>query len=240
MTRVDLVIPVHNEAASVERQLRDFDDALNVPDSGVEVRFVVCEDGSSDGTADIVRGLAGSLPIELVSSPGRKGYSRAVLDGLVATDAEVVAFVDGDGQYVPRDLRRLVEALGPADAVIGVRTPRRDHWVRKLMSWAFGVVYMRLFPVRLADPSCPYGAITRPALDRLLAGFHEVTLPAGFWWEFYARVHAAGLRIEELPVEHRERLTGVTQVYKPKKVPGIARVHLQGLLALRRELRGAR
>ena len=61
-------------------------------------------------------------------------------------------------------------------------------------------------------------------------------LPQGFWWEFSARVHAAGLRAAEVPVRHRPRAAGTTQVYRPAKVPRIAVVHFLGLLALRRDI----
>jgi hypothetical protein len=85
------------------------------------------------------------------------------------------------------------------------------------------------------DPSCPYLLVRREVLDDVLAG-HPGILPQGFWWEFAARVQAAGLRSVEVPVNHRRRSAGATQVYRPTKVPRIAVEHLLGLLALRKDI----
>ena len=232
--QVDLVIPVHNEAESITATLREFHEVTEK--AGVPIRFVVCEDGSSDGTADVVAKLEGELPLQLVTSSERKGYSRAVLDGLAEAKAEYVGFMDGDGQYDPADFVTLYEHRDDADVVIGYRNPRKDHPVRKAMSGAFRLVYERLFPVRLSDPSSPFGIAKREPLQAALPASAGV-LPQGFWWEFYARVEASGLSLKEMPVTHRVRAAGETQVYRPTKVPGIASVHLRGLVSLRRELR---
>jgi len=230
---IDVVIPAHNEASSIGTTLREFHEVTTA--AGLTVRFVVSEDGSSDGTANAVRALTASLPITLLSDPVRKGYSRAAIDGLRAATADLVAFVDGDGQCDPRDLARLRAALDGHDLVVGRRAPRHDHWSRLLISGAFGVVYRALFPVSLRDPSSPYLLIRRPALERVLEGRPGI-LPQGFWWEFYARAVATDLDVVEVPVRHRARTAGTTQVYRPAKLPRIAYVHLRGLLQLRREL----
>jgi len=199
----------------------------------------VSEDGSSDGTAAVVQALAATLPITLITAPTRKGYSRAVVDGLRATTADLVACVDADGQCDPRDLVRLVEALDGHDLVVGRRTHRADHWSRMIMSRAFRFVFSAFFSVPLHDPSSPYLLIRRAALDRVIASDPGI-LPQGFWWEFYARAVELGLDLSEIPVGHRVRSAGRTQVYRPTKIPGIALVHLIGLVRLRRELRSRR
>lgn len=235
---IDLVLPVHNEGASIAGVLREFHRVV-AEEGGQPIRFVVCEDGSTDDTVAVVRDLSSTLPIELLTSPARKGYSRAVVDGLKATRSALVACVDSDGQCDPADLLRLRDRIGGADLAFGVRSPRRDPLARRAFSAAFGFVYRRFFPTPLADPSCPYLLIRRPALERALRGTPGI-LPQGFWWEFVARVHAARLTIVEVPVAHRPRWSGGTVVYRPAKLPRIAWDHLRGLLRLRRELLDAR
>jgi glycosyltransferase involved in cell wall biosynthesis len=238
MAAVDIVLPAHNEADSIETTLREFHEVVALG-AGIDIRFVVCEDGSSDGTAEVVRSLQSELPIKLLTGPERKGYSRAVVDGLRATDRDLVAFIDSDGQCDPADFPQLLALIDDADLVVGYRAPRQDHWVRLVMSKAFKTFYRLLFPVPVKDPSCPYLIIHRPALERILRGDLGI-LKQGFWWEFLARAVAEDLRIVEHPVRHRVRTSGTTQVYKPGKVPGIAAAHLLGLLQLRRELRTLR
>lgn len=235
---IDVVLPVHNEGASIGATIREFYHevaiTLNVP-----IRFVICEDGSSDDTVRVLEGLAAELPIKLISDPIRKGYSRAVIDGLRATDSDWVACIDSDGQCDPLDFAKLLALRDGTDLVVGWRSPRSDHWVRKLMSSAFGWVYRIFFDVPLHDPSCPYILIRRAGLEGILAGNIGI-LKQGFWWEFFARALALGLTIRETPVHHRARTNGTTQVYRPTSVPRIAFEHLLGLWKLRQELNASR
>lgn len=231
---IDLVLPVHNEGASIAETLREFHEKVAVQAS-IPIRFVICEDGSSDDTVPVLQALARELPIKLISDPMRKGYSRAVIDGLRATDSEWVACIDSDGQCDPADFVQLAATRAGHDMVMGYRNPRLDSLMRKVMSGAFGLVYRRFFRVRLRDPSCPYVLINRAGLNAILAGNAGI-LKQGFWWEFVARATALGLRIKELPVRHRVRASGTTKVYRLTRIPRIAIEHLSGLRTLRAEL----
>jgi glycosyltransferase involved in cell wall biosynthesis len=231
---IDVVLPAHNEGASIGATLQDFYRKVMV-ESKIPIRFVVCEDGSSDDTVPVLHKIAQEVPVKLISHPVRKGYSRAVLDGMRASDSEWVAFIDSDGQCDPGDFAKLVALRNGADLVMGWRNPRSDVLVRKLMSGAFGLVYRALFDVRVRDPSCPYLLVRRSALQKILAGNVGI-LKQGFWWEFVARASALRLRIVQTPVRHLVRKSGMTQVYRPTKVPRIAAEHLLGLWKLKREL----
>jgi glycosyltransferase involved in cell wall biosynthesis len=231
---IDVVLPAHNEGASIGATLRDFYCKVML-ESKIPIRFVVCEDGSTDDTVPVLQKIAKEIPLKLISDPVRKGYSRAVIDGMRASVSEWIAFIDSDGQCDPGDFGKLCAMRNGADLVMGWRNPRSDVLVRKLMSNAFGLVYRALFDVRVRDPSCPYLLIHRPALTKILAGNVGI-LKQGFWWEFVARATALDLRIVETPVRHPVRKSGVTQVYRPTKVPRIAAEHLLGLWRLKREL----
>ena len=233
---IDLVLPAHNEADAIEDTLQEFYDAVADKEK-IPLRFVVCEDGSTDRTVEVVRNLAERLPILLLSEPVRKGYSRAVIDGFRASTSPLVGFIDSDGQCNPSDFARLLTAFRKTncDLLVGYRSPRQDHWVRLVMSRLFRMVYHCYFPKHLHDPSCPYLIIRKDALDKILLGNVGI-LKQGFWWEFAARAKALGLHIEQIPVTHRLRTSGTTQVYRPSKVPRIAWEHLRGLARLKAEL----
>jgi glycosyltransferase involved in cell wall biosynthesis len=230
---IEIIVPVHNEAATIRSTLQEFHRVAVA--AGLDVRFQVSEDGSADGTAEVVAELAHELPITLASTSARKGYTRAVLDGLRATTRPVVGYIDGDGQCDPASLCRLVEALEGADLAIGHRSPRVDTAYRRLMSGAFGLAYRALCHVELKDPSYAYGLIRRPALDRVLAGRVGV-LPQGFWWEFNARAIRAGIVIRQVPMSHRPRPAGSTQIYTLRQIPRVAFEHIVGLWRLRQDL----
>jgi glycosyltransferase involved in cell wall biosynthesis len=230
---IEIVLPVHNEAASIAQTLREFYRVAT--HAGMMISFRACEDGSTDGSADVLRRLERELPLHADCVPERRGYSRAAIDGLRAATAPIVGFIDSDGQCDPRDLAALAAALEGHDVVFGYRNPRVDPRARKVMSAAFGAAFGLMFRVHRRDPSCPYMLIRRNVVEGLLSGRPGI-LPEGFWWEFSARVHAAGLRVAEVPVNHRKRAAGTTQVYLPSRVPRIAVEHLLGLVSLRADL----
>jgi len=234
LNQIDIVLPVHNEAEGIARTLTEFYAAQAA--RGIAVRFILCEDGSTDDTLNVIRALSLKLPIRLISSSKRKGYSRAVIDGLEAAESSVVACLDSDGQYDPHDFQKLLSAINGQDLVIGLRSPRADSRSRRWMSGAFAVLYKRLFPVTVQDPSCSFLLVRRKALHQILSGKVGV-LTQGFWWEFMARATLLRLKICEVPVRHLARASGTTRVYLPLRLPRIALTHLKGLFALRAELK---
>ena len=119
---IDVVLPVHNEGVSIAATLREFHRVVML-DGGQSIRFVVCEDGSSDDTAPVLQKLAAELPLKLISDPVRKGYSRAVIDGFRGTTSDWVAFIDSDGQCDPADMLRLIALRNGIDLVMGWRNP---------------------------------------------------------------------------------------------------------------------
>jgi glycosyltransferase involved in cell wall biosynthesis len=237
MNSIDLILPAHNEEQTIGGTLQEFYDVVTVGQN-IPVRFIVCEDGSKDNTVEVIQALAEKVPILLISEPIRKGYSRAVIDGLRASTSSVVGFIDSDGQCDPHDFTRLCQKFTETDCdlLMGYRNPRRDHWIRLVMSSLFKSVYHLYFRPGLRDPSCPYLLIKRAALEKILNGQLGI-LKQGFWWEFVARAHALKLHIEQIGVTHRIRSGGTTQVYRPAKVPGIAWAHLRGLSRLKQELK---
>jgi len=231
---LDVVLPAHNEGGSIGSTIQEFYDVVHKRD-GFKIRFVVCEDGSTDNTVEVLKKLQETIPLHLISDPVRKGYSKAVIDGFRATTAPLVAFIDSDGQCDPADFKSVHALIPDKDLVMGYRNPRVDPLIRKVMSGAFAMVYRTIFPVPFRDPSCPFLVIRQEKLQQILAGNVGI-LKQGFWWEFVARAMALGLRVTETPVRHRPRTSGTTQVYKPTKVPRIAAEHLAGLLKLKKEL----
>src|SRR5579871_237801 len=229
---LDIVLPVHNEAASIEATIREIYDTIS---PSVPVRFVICEDGSADNTKEVLTRVSESVPMRLDMSDQRKGYSRAVIDAFRLVEAPYALALDSDGQCDPLDFAAFWPLREQYDIVMGWRVHRADPLARKLMSRAFGLVHWTLFRTPLHDPSCPYLLINKRVLDRLIPELG--TLKQGFWWEFVARAQAHGFTFHELPVEHRTRAAGVTRVYTVTKIPGIAVRHLWGLVEIWRQTR---
>ena len=224
---LEILLPAHNEAGSIEATVREIFDELSPQ---VSIRFLICEDGSSDGTPEILRRLAESLPMNLILSEQRKGYSRAVKDGMKALQAPYLLCLDSDGQCDPKDFARFWSLRSTSDMLLGWRVNRADTPLRKAMSRTFYHFYQRLFDVPAHDPSCPYVLVRKNVVQEVLDEL--CAMQQGFWWEFVARVHRHGFSILELPVNHRLRSSGTTQVYKLSRLPGIGWRHFLALFEI--------
>jgi glycosyltransferase involved in cell wall biosynthesis len=201
---VSVVIPCLNEEEPIA------DVVAEVLAQGAD-EVIVVDNGSTDRTAERAR-AAGA---RVVAEPQR-GYGRACAAGVAAirADADVVCFLDGDGSDVPAFL---VSVTGPivrneADFVMGSRlrgkresgsmTPQQ-----LVAGWLAGLLIRVVYRVSFTDMS-PFRAM-RPAPLHAL-GMSEVTY--GWNLEMQMRAAAAGLRILEVPVDHRCRRGGVSKV----------------------------
>lgn len=230
--QVEVLLPVHNEGESIEQTIRGLHDELSrVADIG----FIVCEDGSRDNSKEVLRNLASELPIRLNLSDARKGYSKAMREGMEMCEAEYLLCLDSDGQCDPRDFPKFWDARESADVIIGWRVHRADPLVRRIFSRFFYVLYQIVFRVPVHDPSCPY-VLMRDSVAKVMA--RELgEMKEGFWWEFVARSHRHGFTLHEIPIHHQLRSAGVTQVYRWSKMPGIFFRHVAALFKIWRQTR---
>jgi len=229
---LEILLPVHNEAESIESTIREIYQELSLR---IAVRFLISEDGSKDNTREILRELARNLPLRLNLSDSRKGYSRAVREGMEMLEAPYLLCLDSDGQCDPKDFWRFWELRESYDVVLGWRVNRADTPVRRVFSRFFYVIYQAVLQTPVHDPSCPYVLMKRAVAKRLVGELGA--MQQGFWWEFVARAHRRGYSIRELPVHHRLRAAGVTQVYRWSKMPGIFFRHVAAIFRIRAETR---
>lgn len=230
---LEVLLPVHNEAESIESTLDEIYRAISPI---ANMRFVISEDGSNDGTPQVLKALASRYPMKLITGPERKGYSRAVIDGLKILEAPYVLCLDSDGQCDPADFAKFWPQRDKTDILIGWRVARQDTTMRKLLSGTFKVYYRTLFGVSIHDPSCPYVLAPKNVIQQLVPDLG--VLSQGFWWEFVACAWSHRYAVEEIPVTHRLRAAGQTQVYRLQKLPRIGWTHITGLVQIWQDYRG--
>ena len=231
---VEVLLPVHNEGESIEATIRGIYTELS---KVVNAGFIVCEDGSKDNTKQVLRQLATEMPMRLNLSDARKGYSKAVREGMAMLEAGYLLCLDSDGQCDPADFEQFWKIRQTADIVIGWRVHRADTFLRRTFSRFFYLLYQAVFHAPVHDPSCPYVLCSKAVAQKLAGELGQ--MKEGFWWEFVARAHRRGFTIRELPVNHQLRSSGVTQVYKWSKMPGIFLRHVAALFSIWRDTRRA-
>lgn len=230
---LQILLPVHNEGESIEAIVTEMHRIISPI---VPFEFIVCEDGSQDNTKDVLRRLETRFPMRLILSGERKGYSGAVLDGMNASDAPYLLFLDSDGQCDPNDFARMWKLRDSFDLVKGWRVNRADNPMRRLMSRTFYRIYQGFFHTPVQDPSCPFLLMKRAVVERL-AREMRLLMREGFWWEAVARMHRRGDTIKEMPVNHRARFAGDTQIFKLNKLPGIGYRNFRALFIIWRQTR---
>ncbi len=152
---LSIILPIHNERQSLEQVIASWHAALKeLPDCGPQ--FLACEDGSTDGTQELLIELAKRYPLIDLSVQHRRGYGKAVLDGIHAAKGDYLLCIDSDGQCSPENFADFWRQRENSDFIIGWRKPRRDPFIRRIYSKMFFVAHKILFLSPLHDPSCPF------------------------------------------------------------------------------------
>ena len=201
---VSVIIPALNEEETIA------DVVQSIPRE-IASEIIVVDNGSDDRTAE----RACEAGARVVAAPCR-GYGRACATGVRALglDCEIVVFLDGDGSDSPELMPCLVEPIvrGRYDFVIGSRTRGEREAGSLNFQQVFagriaGLLVKLLYGVWYTD-MCPFRAIRYDALAGL--GMREETY--GWNLEMQMRAARAGLRVLEVPVDHRRRAGGKSKV----------------------------
>jgi dolichol-phosphate mannosyltransferase len=227
--QLNIVFPVHNERNSIDFVLKGWKQELDK--QNITYSFIVCEDGSTDGTKELLIQLKEKYPLKLDLKQKRRGYGTAVIDGIKASNSDYILCVDSDGQCDPKDFPKFWNDKEKANVIIGWRKKRADKLQRRIFSSLFKVFFMILFPTPIHDPSAPFVIFKKNAIMPYL---HQlVYLKEGFWWGFVGMCVKNSLTMQEIPINHRGRISGTTQVYKIKNMLGIAMRNTLGLFRLK-------
>ena len=232
---ITLILPAHNEGKSIRSILLEIDRSV---ESIGNVSIFVSEDGSNDNTRlEVLEAakISKNCKIVLAEAADRLGYSKGVLRGIHACKTQLIGFMDADGQCDPADLATLFQKVEKGKIVVGYRNPRNDSRIRIAYSKAFGFAYRFFGGPKRKDPSSPF--IICFLEDIQFLGRVTPHLNFGFWWEFQIRTYKRGIDVIEVPVNHRVRASGETQVYTVNKLPRIVYTHLLGLYKLSKELK---
>jgi len=208
-----VIVPTFNEADNVERIVAALDAAL----AGIRSEIIFVDDWSRDGTAAKVEELARDrADVRVLRRFGRNGLASAVIEGMMATMAPVVAVIDGDGQHDERLLPRLYSLVkgGAADVAIGSRYCQNGStgdWssLRLRCSRAATRLSRLVLKAPVTDPMSGFFAVRRDRVEALLPRLSG----RGFKILFDLLTSSPEpLRAIELPFEFRTRVAGESKL----------------------------
>jgi glycosyltransferase involved in cell wall biosynthesis len=120
---ISVVIPVHNEEEAIGE---DLDTIFRTMDgTGRSYEVIVVDDGSTDGTAQVVRARPRA---RLIQHDSNRGTGAALMTGIRQAAGQIVVMTDGDGTYPNQDIPRLLAYLGEFDLVVGARQGEQGSW----------------------------------------------------------------------------------------------------------------
>jgi dolichol-phosphate mannosyltransferase len=190
--KLSIVIPFYNEEENAEAVLREARAAQ--PDAEI----VAVNDGSTDRTAEIIA----SLPdIRLINFPRNLGQSAALYAGLMQARGDFLVPMDGDGQNDPADIQHLLARRDEFDVVCGYRKNRQDTWSIRTASKIANRTRQLFTNDGIRDAGCTLKLFRREHM-RLFTPFNEMQC------YMMAMLRRNGLRIGEIPVNHRARKFG--------------------------------
>ena len=197
LSELAVIIPAYNEQDGIGPTLRSLREACP------EAQIIVIDDGSTDRTGEVARGVPG---VHVIRHARNRGYGASLKTGLRATRRRYVAWYDADGQHRPQDLIRVASPVieGRYDVVIGVRgkdsAVQRDRAAGK---WLLGFVARLVSGERIPDLNSGLRCFRRDVILRYLH-----LLPDGFSASTTSTLMMMkrGYRIGYVPIVARPRV----------------------------------
>ncbi len=206
---ISIVVPLYNEQESLRRLYDSVADAVRPMGREWEIIFV--NDGSTDGSLDVLRSLHSEHGNVTVISLGRNlGKSAALAVGFREATGDAVITMDADLQDDPAEIPSLLARLDNGyDLVSGWKKERKDPLSKRLPSKLYNWVTGRMSGVRLHDMNCGLKAYRREVVKtiRVYGELHRYTP---------VLAHFAGFRVTEIPVTHHARPYGRSK-YGPER-----------------------
>ena len=199
--KLSVVVPVYNEKDTILEILR------RVRSVDLPKEIIVVDDGSTDGSADILRGLASPGDLKIILQPRNRGKGAALRAGFEVVSGDIVVIQDADLEYDPAEYPVLIQPIidGKADVVFGSRFLSGPH--RVLFFWHYlGNRFLTLLSniltnLNLTDMEVGYKVFRADLLKKIRLRENRF----GFEPEFTAKVSRIRSRIFEVPISYSGR-----------------------------------
>lgn len=227
--KISIVLPIHNEIDNLEQLIKEWHENLK---NKINHEFVLVEDGSKDGTKELITQLEKKFPIINLSQLEKRGYTKAIIDGISASTGDFILCTDSDNQI---KVNSLIDNLNnfpkKNEFLFGIRSPRNDPINRLIYSKLFKIFHDIIFNSNLDDPSCPfvigYSSDFKKIPKKCLLMMRE-----GFWWGFVGTCLKLNFKFKQVPIQHFRRKNGAAG-YKLINLPMIIIRNFLGLLKIK-------
>jgi glycosyltransferase involved in cell wall biosynthesis len=195
-----VIIPVYNEEDNLERVFQQMSSFMEIATKKTKVLFI--NDGSTDGSLNKIKAICNRSESFTYCSFGRNhGLSAAIKAGFDYSDTSWTGYIDADLQTSPSDFNVLMEYANDYDLVTGVRSKRKDSFVKNMSSLIANGIRRAFTHDGMDDTGCPLKIIRTDFAKRIpmFNGLHRF-LPA--------MVLLQNGRIKQIDIQHFPRIAG--------------------------------
>ncbi len=205
---LSITAPVYNEREIIENVLAEWQEVFRR--DAIAGEIVLGEDGSTDGTKDVLRALqAQQANLIVVDHPANRGYGHALSSAIARSSGEYVLSIDSDGQFDAGEYALLLaEMRKGCDIVTGYRQSKQDSALRVVADRVLNGIIRVLFRVRLRDTNCALKLFRGDVARHLTIEARGYPTPT----ELLIRAQTLGYRIGEVGITHRQRAGGASKL----------------------------
>lgn len=232
---LDLILNAYNEASTIEKDLLNIIDHTNEIDCLQNITIV--EDGSDDGTSELLKNLSKSLPIKLNQSTTRRGYSKALIDGINSSSADFIFFSDLGGKFDWKDIIKLTNELPRYEFILGVRTNRDDQLYRRLLTKGYSLYFKYFYKVNCSDPDSGFRIYKKSLLTEIFKDkiYNKHLLNS----EFTIKCLARNINYKEISINYMQR-KGTSRGLPIKIIPKVIYSTIINSFKIRKQLKKIR
>lgn len=210
-----VIIPIFNEHESI---MLLYDSLRPVMDSlGKEYEIIFVNDGSKDGSFSILKAIKNACEkVVIVNLADNYGESAALQAGFDAALGDIIITMDGDLQFDPEDIHKLLRKLNSSpkyQCIYGWRVMRSDFLLRRLVSKFANFLIRFLTGIKVYDTGCTFSAYKKEAVK-------EINLSKGMHRFIPVLLSKKGYNIAEAEVNHRSRRYGRSHYGILNRIPG--------------------
>ena len=195
--KLSIIMPIYNERETIAVILR------RVREVDIPKEIILVDDGSTDGTRDILRREGAHGDTVVIYHERNRGKGAAIRTALKQATGEVIVFQDADLEYDPQDYIKLLAPIieGKTKVVYGARTLQGQAPLRRWGNRFLTLVTNLLYGVRLQDMETCYKMVAREVMEQFTILAHRFDIEP----EITAKILKRGYRIQEVPIAYTPR-----------------------------------
>jgi glycosyltransferase involved in cell wall biosynthesis len=233
LSSLSVIFPAYNDGGTIASMIATGKIAAEQVTDDFEI--IVVNDASADYTAEVLNEMQKRyVELRVIHHETNCGYGGALISGFSAAKKDWIFYTDGDAQYHPLELPKLVDALSVGiDAVNGYKAGRSDSLMRIFIGRLYHHFVKILFSFRIRDVDCDFRLIP----TKIMQEIQLQSFSGSICLEMVKKIEDAGYVFAEVPVSHYERKYGVSQFFNFKRIAQTLRqiINLYWTLVIKKE-----